>query len=155
MNIISNFFVLQISWQILWHTSMISEKEYQVVLAGTLLASRFGIMPTDWDEKKQILVPTRSTWKKAISPGLLCIHAAYLLFVIYRESAQLRSGEGVEKTLIQSLFLSIHVMGCLYHLHVILYSREVVDLFNLLGNFTSTQGPHSHVSLVVRNRNNL
>jgi hypothetical protein len=121
---------------------MISKVEYRVVLDGTLVASRLGIIPADWNEEKQTLILTRCSWKRAISPALLLIHVTYLIFIGYRVLSQVRSVVGIENHLIQALFISVHVMGSVYHLHVVLYSKEIVDLFNLLGNFTSTQGTY-------------
>jgi hypothetical protein len=119
---------------------MLSDLEFRVVFEGTSQASRIGILPAEWDGERQILKSTKSKWKKSVSPVLLWIHLSYLFFVVNRMSAQLRSGVVLEQCLIHLLFISIHTMGSLYHLHVVLYAKEIIDLFNLLGNFTATQG---------------
>jgi hypothetical protein len=123
---------------------MLSALEYRTVSRSIILASVLGFFPAEWVESKKQLVLTRFVWKKVINPVMLIVHLGYLAFVIFRVSVQFSRGTGFANMLVQFLYISIHIMSSLYHLHVILYSPEIVNLFNFLGSYTNNQGKISN-----------
>jgi len=120
---------------------MLSKKEYSEIQKVTRWCCKFGLLPADWDSKKELIsYPTQKKWKTFLSPVMLIYHILYIVFVQYRLSMELKMGTGVEHLLLHALFTCTNAFFSLYHCHVLISPRNICNLFNAMANFDESQG---------------
>ena len=119
---------------------MISKGEYAVVRRFAKLACRFGMLPGDWNNEEEKVVLPKSKRKKFANIFLLGLHSCYSAFNLFWLSFEIGAGSKLNRLLIHLVYTCINICSVIYHIHILKYQGEVIDLFNLLGNFTNTTG---------------
>jgi len=119
---------------------MISKKEYATLLKSVKLACDFGNLPATWNSVQETVdYPTRNKYKIYLTPTLLFLHSAYLLFILAQLSIELNNGAGIQNLMFHVIYGATHLVGITFHAHVLRAPREIASLFNLLGSFNKQQ----------------